>query len=79
MGEEIIHAGFTRNSGSRKWIVPRDHHRADSHCPQLIETIANSALDDIFQFDHAERATSPFCDNKGRSPGAGNFFYGEFD
>src|SRR5262249_50995867 len=36
-------------------IVAGDHDRLDAHAAQLGEALADAALDDVLQFDHAER------------------------
>ena len=52
---EIVHAGFSGNGRGGEWIVAGNHHRLDSHFAQLCETLLDSAFDDIFELDRAER------------------------
>src|ERR1019366_3407205 len=56
LGEEFIHTGFFRYCGGSKRIVPRDHHRADAHGTEAGKTLADSALYDVLEIDHAKRA-----------------------
>ena len=44
------------NGSRRQRVVASDHHRLDSHGAQLIKTLPHSALDNVFQIDHAKGA-----------------------
>ena len=52
---EIVHARLSGDGCGGEWIVAGDHHRFDSHLAQLREAILDSAFDDVFQLDRAER------------------------
>src|SRR5436190_1921897 len=44
LGQKIVNAGLVRNRRGRQWVVARDHDRADTHRPQMIESLADAAL-----------------------------------
>src|ERR1700759_766833 len=52
--EEIVDAGFGGDSGGRHRVIARDHHGTDAHAAQLGKALADAALDDILQLNHAE-------------------------
>ena len=39
-------------------VVAGDHHGADAHRPQLVETLAHAVLDDVLEVDDAQNAAS---------------------
>ena len=55
LGEEVVDAGFGGNGGRRQRVVAGDHHGADAHRPKMREPLADAALDDVLQVNHAER------------------------
>ena len=52
---EIVHAGLSRDGRGGQRIVAGDHHRLDSHLAQVREALLDSAFDDVFELDRAER------------------------
>src|SRR5581483_8313734 len=59
--------GFGGNRGGGHRIVARDHHRADAHPSQLGEALADAALDDVLELDHAEDIADKLDDSIDRA------------
>ncbi len=55
LGEEVVDAGLLGDRRRGQRVVAGDHDRADAHRPQLVEALADAALDDVLEVDHAER------------------------
>src|SRR5262249_49653830 len=71
LGEEIVNASLTSNGGGGQGIVASDHHGADAHGAEMIETLLHSAFDDVGQCDDAEDA-AVFGDEQGSSASVGD-------
>jgi hypothetical protein len=56
LGEEIVDAGLGRNCRRGHRVVAGDHDGADAHAAQFREALADAALDDVLEVDHAEDA-----------------------
>ena len=55
LGEEVVDAGLLGDHGGGERVVAGDHHGADAHGAHLVEALADAALDDVLEVDHAER------------------------
>ena len=55
LGEEVVDAGLRRDGRRRRRIVAGDHDGADAHAAQLGEALADAALDDVLEVNHAEQ------------------------
>ena len=53
-GEEVIDAGFFRDRRGGPRIVTRDHDGANAHGAETLETIRESAFDDVLKVNRAE-------------------------
>ena len=57
LGKKIVDTGFGRDRSRRHRIVARDHDGADAHASKLGKTLADAALDHVFQMYDAKQAT----------------------
>jgi hypothetical protein len=55
LGKEIVDARFGGDRRRRQRIVAGDHHGADAHPAQGREAVADAALDDVLEGDHAQQ------------------------
>ena len=51
--KKIVDTRFGGDRGRRQAIVAGDHHRLDTHAPQLAEAFLDASLDDVLQLDDA--------------------------
>ena len=56
LGEEVVDAGLLGDHRRGERVVAGDHHGADAHGAHLVEALADAALDDVLEVDHAEDA-----------------------
>ena len=54
LGEEVVDAGLLGDRAGGHRVVARDHHGADPHPAQVVETLADAGLDDVLEVDDAE-------------------------
>src|SRR4029078_2138867 len=54
LGKKVVDPCFPGDYGGGDAVVPGDHHRADAHLPELVETLAHAALDDVLEMDDSE-------------------------
>src|SRR6185437_7367750 len=47
LSKKVIHACFAGNCSRSERIVSSDHYSANSHCPKLIEAVADTTLNDV--------------------------------
>jgi hypothetical protein len=73
LGEEVVHAGLSRNRRGGEWVVARDHHGLDAHAAKLCKLLLDAALDDILELHHAEYALV-FSYHERRGSFLGDFF-----
>src|SRR5215510_1741640 len=52
--EEIIDTGFPSDRRRSAWIVPGNHHGTNTHSPEALEALADTALDDVLKVNNAE-------------------------
>ena len=71
LGEEVVDAGFARDRCRGQRVVAGDHHRADAHHAQTIESLLHPAFDDVFEIDRADDALV-LGDDERRSTFAGD-------
>ena len=69
--EEVVHAGFGGDRSGGQRVVAGDHHGADAHPAQLVEALADAALDDVLQVDDAEQL-AVFGHRQRRAAGLGD-------
>ena len=66
-GDEVIHARFAGDHTGGDRVVAGEHHGADAHAAQLIETLADARLDDVLEVDHAKHLAAA-AHRQGRAP-----------
>ena len=70
LGEEVVYSCLARDSCCRKRIVAGDHHRLNPHGPEVIKTLPDTTLHDVFKFDYSQRAAAFLGNHQRRSAGA---------
>ena len=54
LGKEVVNARFLGNRRGSERVVASDHHRANAHRAESLETIREAAFDDVLELDRAE-------------------------
>ena len=74
LGDKIIHPGLFSNIFRRQRVVTGDHHGLYPHLPETFEPLLDTRLDDVLQFDHAQRY-AVLADSQRSSTIGSNLFY----
>ncbi len=73
-GEKIVDSGLAGDGRGGERVVAGDHHGANAHGAEVVETLAHAAFDDVGEGDDAEHA-AVFGDEQRSAAGVGNIRY----
>ncbi len=77
-GDEVVDACLFGNVFCRQRVVARHHHGFHAHLAQTLETLADTRLDDVLQFDHTPDPLV-LADDERRPAVLGDTAHGGFD